>query len=339
LVQLGESGADGWRTAGKALFLDTMGFRNSGIMSGEPHLEGPDDVSASFGDRLLPRHQVIARLAREGFCTTTITTNYDRLLEGAFRLAGFGGDFYIDGLEEARRVDGFNNRRFESFSPETYFNDFACIASPREFFTEGKAHRTAVVMKIHGCSQRYRMIPHTEPQALSSYLRSMVFTYREIQNWREDSWAADYLRSLLRTRTVVFCGYSLQDPVIHDTFRTVYEEMARDRGPDGCASPCTKKTDVPAFFFAPGVGNNEFYGMEVLRAASAAVGEAQEPLSLHPNYIRFNFRTTEAMSRERTASGRHKLVRPAASGRGARVHSKAVFRSVRQGGGGSRRLG
>ena len=54
----------------------------------------------------------------------------------------------------------------------------------------------------------------------------MVFTYREIQHWWEDSWSWDFLRTLLRTQTIVFCGYSGADPVLHDTFRTVYEEMA-----------------------------------------------------------------------------------------------------------------
>lgn len=53
-----------------------------------------------------------------------------------------------------------------------------------------------------------------------------MFTFREIQNWRQDSWSRDLLLTLLRTRTMVFCGYSTADPVLHDTFRTVYEEMA-----------------------------------------------------------------------------------------------------------------
>ena len=43
-----------------------------------------DEAAASYGHRLRPRHHVIARFAREGFCGTTLTTNYDLLLEGAF---------------------------------------------------------------------------------------------------------------------------------------------------------------------------------------------------------------------------------------------------------------
>jgi hypothetical protein len=263
------------RMAGKTLFLDTMGFQNPAIMGGNPYHADPDAMLGSYNELLMPRHHVIARLAREGFCTTTITTNYDLLLEGAFRAAGF------------------DNRTSERFSPDTYFNEFVCIASPLEFFTEGKAHRTAVIMKIHGCAQRYRR-SRKEPQGFLAYLRSMVFTYREIQNWREDSWAADYLRTLLRTQTVAFCGYSLQDPVIHDTFRTVYEEMGNARRSDRLGSGVLRTpAQAPAFFFAPGRDKSEFYGMEVLRAASGAVG-ARLPLASHPNYVRFNLRSDQA---------------------------------------------
>jgi hypothetical protein len=67
--------------------------------------------------------------------------------------------------------------------------------------------------------------------------------------------AAFDLRTQLRTRTVVFCGYSLRDPVIH-TFRTVYEEMARARRDHG--------------------GNR----MDKV------------DLTAHPNYLRFHFRGT-----------------------------------------------
>ena len=121
----------------------------------------------------------------------------------------------------------------------------------------------------------------------------MVFTYREIQNWRGEAWVADFLRTMLRTRTVVFAGYSLQDPVVHDTFRTVYEEMAEEvRRADPAPSPAPAARppkNAPAYFFAPGADKREFYGLEILRAASTAVA-ADRAKGDHPNYIRFNFR-------------------------------------------------
>ncbi|MGE4180991.1 MAG: SIR2 family protein [Limisphaerales bacterium] len=285
--------------AGKSLFLDTMGFRDDRVMAGNPWADSLQRIAESYGSRLLPRHQVIARLARDGLCTTTVTPNFDLLLEGAFRLAGF-----------ADRASS----TCQSL-PSTHFSEYARITSPSEFFREGKAHRTAVLVKMHGCAGTYRNIrlPAKEAFAaekrLGAYLKSMVFTYREIQNWREDAWAADFLRTLLRTRTVVFAGYSLQDPVVHDTFRTVYEEMARIRRADraavaaAVASEASAKTGAPArpgpdaapaFFFDvvhPASANKKpFHALEVLNAASDAVGAPRADFGRHPNFLRFHAR-------------------------------------------------
>ncbi len=281
--------------AGKSLFLDTMGFRDSRVMAGDPWADSLQHIAESYGARLLPRHQVIARLARDGLCTTTVTPNFDLLLEGAFRLAGF-----------ADRA----STTCQSL-PATHYSEYARITSPSEFFREGKAHRTAVLVKMHGCAGTYRNIRLPAKEAFSAekrlgaYLKSMVFTYREIQNWREDAWAADFLRTLLRTRTVVFAGYSLQDPVVHDTFRTVYEEMARIRRADRAAvtaDPSGKPGSfarpgpeaAPAFFFDvvhPDSANKKpFHALEVLNAASDAVGAPRADFGRHPNFLRFHAR-------------------------------------------------
>jgi hypothetical protein len=262
------------RLAGKALFLDTMGFRNSLVMGGKPKLASPVAAAESYGAKLLPRHHVVARLAREGFCNATITANFDLLLEGAFRVAGF-------------TLSDEHETKTDPFTPKTRYESFARIASPPEFFKQGKPERDPIIVKMHGCAEQYRELSHDEA-LLCNYLPSLVFTYREIQNWRQDSWAADYLRTLLRTRTVVFCGYSVQDPVIHDTFRTVYEEMA-----DHQHQQCGSAEDAPAFFLAPSNdARREFHGMEVLHAASRAVGTVPAPFGRHPNYIPFHFRGT-----------------------------------------------
>ena len=279
LVQWARTGDH--RAAGKALFLDTMGFRSDRVMSGAPEENDPDAVLESYSGRLLPRHHVVARLAREGFCSTTITANFDLLLEGAFRLSGF-----------AMRFPGGNST--DALSPPTYFDHFARIASPSEFFALGKGHRSAVLVKMHGCAERYKRVRQGTDDAVTEYLPSMVFTYREIQNWRQDSWAADYLRTLMRTRTVVFCGYSLQDPVIHDAFRTVYEDMARVStvAKDILPKDALPEEDAPAFFLAPGERDQrQFHGMEVLHAASRAFGTKPAQFNAHPNYLRFHFRS------------------------------------------------
>lgn len=271
LLKCVRDNATGHEAAGKALFLDTMGFRHPGIMGGIPCADVDIRmIENSYHWRLLPRHHFLARFAREGLCSTLITTNFDLLLEGACLLAGF------------------SNARELNF-PTTLISSFDVVASPQEFFTKGKAHRTAVIVKMHGCAQRFRSIGYDRFHELLEYLRSMVFTYREIQNWREDSWAADYLRTLLRTRVVVFCGYSVQDPVIHDTFRSVYEEMRRLHGTTiNLGIP----ESAPAFFFASDtVGTRQFHGMAILNAATEAVGGSRVQAGDHPNYVRFHRRS------------------------------------------------
>lgn len=87
---------------GKALFLDTMGFADPKIMGGEPFRE-LSEAEATYRGRLLPRHHVLARLAREGLSSILVTTNYDLLLEGAYRLAGFGLRVPQSGPDDLRK--------------------------------------------------------------------------------------------------------------------------------------------------------------------------------------------------------------------------------------------
>ncbi|HEY2292360.1 MAG TPA: SIR2 family protein, partial [Thermoanaerobaculia bacterium] len=173
-------------------------------------------------------------------------------------------------------------------SPPATFDAFCRIASATQFFGRGDDRRAAHLLKIHGCAESYRWARKRGKDSLHAYLPALVFTFREIQNWREDSWSRDLVSTLLRTRTIVFCGYSTADPVLHDTIRTVYEEMARRRGKNGKGTPKEKDgSEAPAFFLG-GEGKTEFHGMEILRAASRAVG-LDPGLTDHSNYLRFHF--------------------------------------------------
>lgn len=267
--------------AGKALFLETMGFADPATMAGEPCNPNLAAVERSFGRRLLPRHHVLAWLAREGLAPTLLTTNFDLLLEGAYRLAGMTPQL----ADEAHYLTSHRPQLIQGAPPAT-FDAFRRITSATEFFGRGGDHRSASLLKIHGCAECYRLA-RRQPKSLEAYLPSLVFTFREIQNWRDDSWSRDMVSTLLRTRTVVFCGYSGADPVLHDTIRTVYEEMARRRGKLGKARGADTKEKVPAFFLGS-IDKTEFHGMEILRAASRAVGD-DPGLTKHPNYLHFQF--------------------------------------------------
>ena len=75
--------------SGKALFLETMGFAKTEVFGGDPRVNPVQAAISSYGSRLLNRHFIIARLAREGVAPLILTTNFDLLLEGACRAAGF----------------------------------------------------------------------------------------------------------------------------------------------------------------------------------------------------------------------------------------------------------
>ncbi len=263
---------------GKALFLETLGFADERVMGGQPSAADPLAVERSYAGKLSKRHQVLARLAREGLCPTLLTTNYDLLLDGALRLAGFE-------RRGAAAGDGFARR--PDLLPTTY-QHFARIGGVTEFYDYGFGHRSALLVKLHGCAEKYRDVRHDAVRR-AGYLPAVVFTYREIQNWREDAWSRDLMRTLLRTRTVAFLGYSATDQVIHDTFRSVYEEMARVRRQHEAPSEERCPEEAPAFFFGL-AGRTEFHGLEILRSASRVVGVATPPVTDHPNYLRFERR-------------------------------------------------
>ena len=260
--------------AGKSLFLETMGFSNSAVWAGRPQAADHQAALGSYGDRLRDRHHVIARLAREGLAPLILTTNFDLLLEGACRAVGFEvGDAKWTAPDK----------------PPAAYDRLLVVAGPNDFFERGTAYRAALLLKIHGCVTRYRQ-ERSSSARLSRYLPSMVFTFREIQNWRKDSWSRDLVSTLLRTRSIVLCGYSGADPVVHDTFRTVYEEISGHRPikvEDGSLPNPAGETDTRAFFTGV-AGKAEFAGLEILRAGSRAAG-FDPPLFGHKNYLPFHF--------------------------------------------------
>jgi hypothetical protein len=304
----------------KALFLQTVGFDSSSaedreqglvIMAGDPMAKATVSVEKSYRGKLLPRQHVLARLAREGLIPTLVTTNFDLLLEGAYRLAGFR-------MRDPRDDENLSrlNEQENPFPPAT-FQQFQSVSCAPHFFQRGEAKRLTNVLKIHGCTREYRERVERCAAALSSeveqrariwsaYLKDVIFTFREIQNWRDDFWSQDLIRTLLRSRTMVFVGYSAADQVLHDTFRSVYEEMEAahraDRGelPTGEAQsslPASERAagrrdeDATAFFFdLAGVAG--FHGAEIMSAASRAIGVPNPGRRDHPNRVAFNSRGT-----------------------------------------------
>lgn len=281
---------------GKALFLDTMGFDDERVMMGLPTDAGGTAKTQSVGRRLRPRHHVLARLAREGLSPTLLTTNFDTLVEGAYQLAGLSHDTSRNRNRDPQGLSSLQRL------PPTTCRTFKRIARDTDFFGQGNGREEARIVKLHGCVDRYREEKNARIESWQAYLPAIVFSYREIQNWRQDAWSRDLVRGLVRTNTVVFCGYSGADPVIHDTFRTVYEEMSARRKAglvaaqvqmNALKAPVQRAAqdshEAPAFFF--GLKDQpEFHALEILRGASRAEGVSNPDLTRHPNRLLFYLR-------------------------------------------------
>ena len=261
-------------------------------MAGLP-LDPDLEKVANHATRLRPRHRVLAWLAAEGLSASIVTTNYDLLLDSAYRLAGMQPlrpDSRLwtdpeDPLARARRLRLPLNRRYRHFTR---------IAQATQFFSHGEAHESALIHKIHGCVETYRLARDGQDwEQVRKVLPSIVFTFREIQNWRADSWSRDHLATLMRTRTIVFAGYSAVDQVIHDTFRTVYEEVgnyrarAAEEHQPAATEPTHKDGRRARAFFTDRDGISGFHGLEILRAASLASGDPTPELTDHVNLLTF----------------------------------------------------
>jgi len=276
---------------GKLVLAETLGFSDPRVMAGNGYRDFSDTgfdvhrLRSEIGHRLRPRHHVLARLAREGLCPLLLTTNFDLLIESALRLSGL--------LPRSGSGSGLDRNEAPAFPRMP--PHFSVIASPLEFLDAGSAFRTVTLVKLHGCAGRFRELRRErDPSSVLRYLRHVIYTYREIQHWRDDAWAADYLKTLVRTRSILLTGYSAADPIMHDTFRAVYQEMERKRHDEsaGVPTPTSTQRSASAFFFAysrPKQVGAEFHGQEVLEAATGA-SRGQRPhrnTPDHEHYLRF----------------------------------------------------
>jgi hypothetical protein len=254
---------------GKVIFIEAVGLGNSAVMRSYRETSLPES---------LPRYQVFGKLACEGLSPTLITTNYDLLIERGYKATGLT-------IGEADAADC-------THLPQSALS----IRRPSDFFRRAASLNPAHIIKIHGCALQYRDYKARLEQAVkaqkgvenaqaqfSEYLDSIIYTYREIQHWRDDAWSRDYLQTLLRTRSFVFCGYSGADPVMHNTIRNIYEEMQRK----DVLCDIAGDASLPPAYSTRG-DNLEFDSLEILNAASRAMGDECAPHE-HQNFLQYHF--------------------------------------------------
>lgn len=126
-------------------------------------------------------HYAIARLPFHPF----ITTNYDKLLERAFELQG-----------QAPSVEDWTDSKglWATLNEGSDMAENSSVSNP-ESQTATNPH--PVIVKAHGTYDSSRQVLTQQ-------------NYRDLENGAERF--ADYLRTLLATRTFLFIGHSLRDP-------------------------------------------------------------------------------------------------------------------------------
>lgn len=311
---------------GKALFLDTMGFNDPRIM--RKYTSDRRHPNQNPVQKLFPRHHLLGQWAKEGVMPVLVTSNYDLLLEGGYLGAGNALKIASNTTHPNQPAFCTVSQPNEFFVHGHGFNQslivkiHGCTESYRRYRAESllthfvntdaqlKTSNVEKILKRLKASDLYSITTHlralddkqlsdlieiakrdcSQPCAWEKYLKSMVFTYREIQNWRADKWSQDYLQTLLRTRKMVFMGYSGQDQVIHDTIRSVYEDIAKQR--QLTPSPNLGSIDSPSFFFEAGDGTS-FHASEILRSAQHAVSDEFACVLSDTNKFQFHFKNQE----------------------------------------------
>ena len=270
---------------GKMLFLETMGFANSEVMAGKPFDSDLSIAEHSYGDRLLPRHRVLAWLAREGLPLPC-------LLQISIYSWKEPIDWPALSLAFRRKVDLQQQKHQKDLRELRLQRLIRSVVLRAQRSSLGEATTAAQLTYLRSMAALKATAGLVRARNRFRHISLLWCSpFEKFQNWREDSWSRDLVSTLLRTRSIVFCGYSGVDPVLHDTIRTVYEEMTRRRGPGKTVTLGTDE-EAPAFFLGS-ADKTEFHGMEILRAASRAIGGGNPRLADHPNYLRFYFKPQE----------------------------------------------
>lgn len=176
-------------------------------------------------------HYYIAFLAREGFISDIITTNYDCCLEKAY-FRTWGKDECPKSDEENCNSPCFYNEELKTFFKSkvariTGARSFAFQASRKRWNDNDENDRVNYlkprvlrIYKINGCScELYKK--HSEDDKSDKIL----LTDTQLQDWRKRSWAADFFKNRLRTTSLVFSGFGSDEPQILHTIQKVFEEF------------------------------------------------------------------------------------------------------------------
>jgi hypothetical protein len=168
-----------------------------------------------------PQHRYLAYLAREGLVNEIITSNYDCCIETAFA---------------------------ESFDPGNAGEQLGVVRNLEEYRQTGSRYRRAgqlILYKINGCAKAYTLARQTycrsrtseNKESWNAEAQRIILTERQLQTFRDQSWARDMVRDRFRSRHLFFSGFGNDEPQIRHTVLTLIEEFAGRRTAPPGVSP------------------------------------------------------------------------------------------------------
>lgn len=207
--------------------------------------------------RTLPAHRYLARLAREGFVSEILTTNYDTCLERAYRAT-------------------FAHSRDLMSWPAVIctLEDFRRAGSARRLDGPWSDEPVLRIFKLNGCAGRWvewrEKVARSEPRAGEE--PSILLTDFDLRAM-EERWKAEHVRGLMRTRTLVLTGFGSDEPQVRNLALDIAQEggksgdgqeQADPRWPLVVAGherePSFVQQQVLRAFFHPWDGEQGFFG-------------------------------------------------------------------------------
>lgn len=152
-------------------------------------------------------HRYIAFLARERLIDEIITTNYDDLIEKAYRDTFDREVFGTDGsglLGVCTDISEYRNKRRNTGS--NHDKSYNCYLR---------------VYKINGCACKFN-----QNGGVSGKKSEILLTEKQLQDWRERQWAKDLFKDRLRSSTILFSGFGSDEPQVRHTVLQVIEEFS-----------------------------------------------------------------------------------------------------------------
>jgi hypothetical protein len=152
-----------------------------------------------------PAHYAIASLAREGLIDEVISTNWDACIEKAVNC-----------------LSGKLSAHCEVESPARSISDLKGYRQHGSTRRSLSGEAILRLYKINGCAKRYAA------QRDQASAEAIIVTERQLQDFKQRSWARDLLKDRARSRTLVFSGFGSDEPQVRRAVLQLMDEFSED---------------------------------------------------------------------------------------------------------------